>query len=332
MSKVGLEELPAGKAGERRRVLITGVTGTLGRQLAEKLMYDKKVECILGVAIDEKPYYFEDFDPRRFHYKQVNILKSRELTNLFLSDDFQSLQIDTVVHLAFLHRAEFLSPDAHVLNVEGTKHLLDRCLENGKIKKFIFKSSATVYKVRPHNPVRLTENDDLNFDPGCHPVIKDMVDAEMLCRAKMDNGHMNIVVLRPSATIGRNVHTFYNTYLESTVCLRAAGFNPMVNLIHVKDVVRAIQMAIHNKNAKGIFNIAGKETAPVADLARLAGAVDFSLPDPLIKPINRLLRLAGLTKFDASVDLDRLKYACLLDTSKARRILGFEPEHHIKFN
>ncbi len=332
MSKIGLEEPPAGKAGERRRVLITGVTGTLGRQLAERLMCDKKVENILGVAIDEKPYYFEDFDPRRFHYRQVNILKSRELTNLFLSDDFRNLQIDTVVHLAFLHRAEFLTPEAHVLNVEGTKNLLDRCIENRKIKMFIFKSSATVYKVRPHNPVRLTENDDLNFDSDCHPVIKDMVDAEMLCRAKMDNGHMNIVVLRPSATIGRNVHTFYNTYLESAVCLRAAGFNPMVNLIHVKDVVRAIQMAIHHKNAKGIFNIAGKETAPVADLARLAGAVGVSLPTPLIKPVNRLLRLAGLTKFDAGVDLDRLKYACLLDTSKAKRTLGFEPEHHIKFN
>ncbi len=321
----------AGRASEKRRVLITGVTGTLGRQLAEKLIYDKKVDHVLGIAIDERPYYFEDFDRQRFTYKQVNILKPRELTNLFLSDDFKAHEIDTVVHLAVLHRPEFTSKKTHELNIEGTKVLLDRCLEDPRIRKFIFKSSATVYKVRPHNPVRLTENDDLNFDPGAHPMIKDMVDSEMLCRAKMDSKNLQVVVLRPSATIGRNVHTFYNLYLESTVALRVAGFNPMVNLIHVKDVVRAIQLAIH-KNVKGIFNIGGKETAPLADLARLAGAVNVSLPEFILQPLNRVLRAVGMTKFEAEVDLERLKYGCLLDTSKAKKVLGFEPQHHIKFS
>lgn len=331
MSKVGLSEVSGGKPGDRRRVLITGVTSTLGRQLAEKLMYDKKVECVMGVAMDERPYYFEDFDRNRFSYKQVNLLKSREVTNLFLAEDFKARDIDTVVHLAFHHRPEFNNPKAHQLNVEGTKDLLDRCLESGKIRKFVFKSSATVYKVRPHNPVRLKENDDLNFDADCHPVIKDMVDAEMLCRAKMDNKKMGIVVLRPSATIGRNMHTFYNTYLESPICLEVAGFNPMVNLVHVKDVVRAIQLSIH-KNVKGIFNIAGKETAPVADFARLAGSVVVPLPQFVLGPVNWVLRRTGITKFDASVDIERLKFSCLLDTTKAREQLGYEPQHHIKFS
>lgn len=328
MSKIGLEKTPQGAT---RRVLITGVTSTLGRQLAEKLMYDKKVAHVMGMAVDPMPYYFEDFNPKRFTYKRVNILKARELKNLFLSEDFRNIEIDTVVHLAFHHRPEFFSRDKHELNVEGTKQLLDHCLADTKIRKFIFKSSATVYKVRPFNPVRLREEDDLNFDSDCHPVIRDMVDAEMLCRVAMDNKHMQIVVLRPSATIGRNQHGYFNTLLESPVTMRVMGFNPMVNLIHVKDVVRAIQLAIH-KNVKGIFNIGGKETAPISDLARLAGAVDLPLPPFLLKPINQALLRAGITKFDATVDMQRLRYACLLDTRKARDVLGFEPTHHIKFN
>ncbi len=319
------------RGGDKRRVLITGVTSTIGRQLAERLLHDKKVEAVLGVSRDERPYYFDDFDARRFYYKRANLLKPRELTNLFLDEDFKALKIDTVVHLAFMHRPEDTTREAHELNVEGTKSLLDKCLETQSVKKFIFKSSANVYKIRPHNPVRLKETDDLNFDPGVDPLLKDQVDADMLCRAKMDNKRVKIVVLRPSATIGRNVHTFMNTYLESAVCLRVMGFNPMVNLIHVKDVIRAIQLAIH-KSVQGIFNIAGKETAPLSDFAGLCGAASVELPESLLVPAGLLARQVGLSKFDPRTNIDRIKYACLLDTTKARDILGFEPQHHIKFN
>ncbi len=317
-------------SGDRRHVLITGVTSVIGRQLAEKLMHDKKVDTVVGVSRDARPYYFDDFNSKKFHYKQVNILKPRELTNLFLDDAFKEEKIDTVCHLAFMHRPEDTTREAHELNVEGTKNLLDKCLETPSIKKFIFKSSANVYKIRPFNSVRLKETDDLNFDSNVDPLLKDQVDADMLCRAKMDSKRMKIVILRPSATIGRNVHAFMNNYLESAVCLRVNGFNPMVNLIHVKDVIRAIQIAIH-KNVQGIFNIAGKETAPLDDFAHLGGAVTVSVPQSLVVPLGIIAKQLGLSKFDPRTNIDRVKYACLLDTNKAKEILGFEPQHHIKF-
>lgn len=318
------------RVSDRKRVLITGVTSVIGRQLAERLMHDKKVDTIIGISRDPRPYYFDDFNARKFHYKQVNILKPRELTNLFLDDTFKDAKIDTVAHLAFMHRPEDTTHEAHELNVEGTKNLLDKCLETPSIRKFIFKSSANVYKLRPFNSVRLKETDDLNFDPDVDPLLKDQVDADMLCRAKMDNRRMKIVILRPSATIGRNVHAFMNTYLESSVCMSVAGFNPMINLIHVKDVIRAIQLAIH-RNVQGIFNIAGKETAPLSDFARLCGAVTVPLPQQLVVPLGLLVKQLGLSKFDPRTNIDRIKYSCLLDTDKAKEVLGFEPQHHIKF-
>ncbi len=326
----GQEESRRRPAGDRKRVLITGVTSVIGRQLAEKLMHDKKIDSIIGISRDPRPYYFDDFNSKKFHYKQVNILKPRELTNLFLDDAFKDAKIDTVCHMAFMHRPEDTTREAHELNVEGTKNLLDKCLETPTIRKFIFKSSANVYKIRPFNSVRLKETDDLNFDTNVDPLLKDQVDADMLCRAKMDNKRMKIVILRPSATIGRNVHTFMNTYLESSVCLNVAGYNPMINLIHVKDVIRAIQIAIH-KNVQGIFNIAGKETAPLSDFAHLCGAMTFTVPQTLVVPLGLLAKQLGLSKFDPRTNIDRIKYAALLDTAKAKDVLGFEPQHHIKF-
>lgn len=317
---------------QKKNVLITGVTGTVGSRLAEALYYDKNVGVIIGVALGAKPYYFNQFDERRFIYKNMNILKPREITNLFVSSDFVEAEINTVVHLAFFNRVsggrEIESH--HTLNVEGTKNLLDKCIENGKITKFVFKSSDVVYKIRPHNPIYLDENADLNFDSRVDPWIKDRVDADMICRSKMDNGRMNIVILRMSNIIGRMVSSQMNAYFDSPVTFRAMGFNPLINLIHMEDVIQAIQLAIH-KNVKGVFNIAGADTAPISTFGELNQSRMISLPAPLLGPLNTALRRLGLTKYYYSVDADRLKYSVLLDTTRAQKELGFRPRSHVYF-
>jgi len=318
--------------GRKKNVLITGVTGTVGSQLAEALYYDKRVGVIIGVALGAKPYYFNQFDERRFIYKNMNILKSREITNLFLSNDFAEATINTVVHLAFFNR--IYKPGSreshHSLNVEGTRDLLDKCIESPSVTKFIFKSSDVVYKIRPHNPIYLDENADLNFDTAVDPWIKDRVDADMICRSKMDNGRMNIVILRMSNIIGRMVSSQMNAYFDSPVTLSAMGFNPLINLIHMEDVIKAIQLAIH-KHVRGVFNIAGADTAPISTFGELNRSRMISLPAPALGPVNSIFRKLGLTKYYYSVDADRLKYSVLLDTQRARKELGFLPKSHVYF-
>jgi UDP-glucose 4-epimerase len=239
------------KAGSRsrkkRNVLITGVTGTLGSRLAEALYYDKNIGIIFGAALGAKPYYFNQFDTKRFIYKNLNILRTRDLTNLFLAGDFRDANIDTVVHLAFFNRVGRTKGKGsdHNVNVEGTQNLLDKCIDSGTVKKFIFKSSDVVYKIRPHNPIYLDENGDLNFDPTVDPWIKDRVDADMICQSKMDNRRIQVVILRFSNIIGRLVSSQLNAYFDSPLVFRAMGFNPLINLIHMDDVVAAIQLAIY---------------------------------------------------------------------------------------
>ena len=319
--------------GRKQNVLITGVTGTLGSRLAEALYYDKSVGVIFGVALGSKPYYFNQFDSNRFRYKNLNILKQRDLTNLFLSSDFKEAKINTVVHLAFMNRIVSGSREKksfNTLNVEGTRDLLDKLIESGSVTKFIFKSSDVVYKIRPHNPIYLDENADLNFDTDVDPWIKDRVDADMICQSKLDNRKVNIVILRFSNIIGRMVSSQMNAFFDSPLNFRALGFNPLINLIHMEDVVQAIQLAI-KKNVKGIFNIAGADTAPISTFAEINRSRMFSLPGILLRPSNAVLRRLGLTRYYYSVDADRLRYSVLLDTAKAERDLGFRPRSHVYF-
>ncbi len=321
-----------GSGGRKRNVLITGVTGTLGSRLAEALYYDKNVGVIIGAALGAKPYYFNQFDTKRFIYKNMNILKSRDLTNLFLSTDFKEAQINTVVHLAFFNRVSKSKEKGsfHSLNVEGTSNLLDKCIETGAVNKVIFKSSDVVYKIRPHNPIYLDENADLNFGTDVDPWIKDRVDADMICQSKMDSKGIHIVILRFSNIIGRMVSSQLNAYFDSPLVFKTMGFNPLINLIHMEDVVAAIQLAIH-KNVKGIFNIAGADTAPISTFAEINRSRMVALPEPFLGPVNTVMRKLGMTQYYYSVDKDRLKYSVLLDTRKAAKTLGFKPRSHVYF-
>jgi len=317
------------RTSEQKNVLISGVTSSIGRNLALLLYKDKRVGKILGVAKGEKPYYFNDLDPKKFIYRNCNILKYRELKDLFLSKTFKKADINAVVHLAFVNRVSS-SMEVHDLNVKGTKELLEMCEATGQIKKFIFKSSDVVYKIRPHNPIYLDENAELNFDPHVDPWIKDRVDADMICRSFMDSKTMNIIILRMSNIIGRNVVGQLNSYYDSKPVIKTLGFNPMINLLHMRDVIQAIMLAFF-RNVKGIYNIAGADTAPLSVFAELSGRTIVSVPEPLMGPVNWLQRKLGLTTYYYSVDKDRQKYSALLDFSKAEKDLGFKPEGRIEF-
>lgn len=315
---------------EKKNVLITGVTSSIGRNLATHLYNHRRIGVIFGVGkMKDKPYYFNDFDSKRFIYRNCNILKYRDLKNLFLSKSFKNAKINTVIHLAFHNKVQ-RGEDVHRLNVIGTKNLIENCLASKRITKFVFKSSDVVYKLRPHNPIFLDENADLNFDPTADQWIKDRVDADMICRTYMDSKNIKIVILRMTNIIGRNIVGQFNAYFDSKPIFKTLGFNPMINLIHMKDVIQAVTLA-SLKNTKGIYNIAGQDTAPISTFAELNNATCISIPEQLLGPLNWLQRKMGLTNYYYSVDRERQKYTALLDISKAKRELGFKPQGRIEF-
>ena len=315
--------------GKKLNILISGVTTTIGRNLAIHLASNDLVGTILGVGHHDKPDCFNNLPKDKFTYEKCDILKSRELKNLFNSKILHAAHINSVVHLAF-HNQPLRGEDNHRLNVEGTRDFLGQCIEMPGISKFVFKSSDIVYELTPHNPVYLDENAPLNFDPGVDPWIKDRVDADMICRGFMDNERAKIVILRMSNIIGRNVVSQFNTYFDSKPVIKTMGFDPLVNLLHMKDAILALTLALI-KPVQGIYNIGGLNTAPVSVFAKLNGRGLISLPEPLMGLANLVQRIFGLTKYYYNVDRDRQKYSALLDITRAKRELGYEPRRRIEF-
>jgi UDP-glucose 4-epimerase len=324
---------PAAARGKRPlAVLVTGATSGLGRVLTRYLYYDDDVRFVLATGREPKPYFFDQYDPAKFHYARLDITRGRELKNLFYSDLVKDVGIDAVVHMAIRNRADERSPEsAHRLNVQGTRNMLEFALETDSIRKFVFTSSHIVYRADPMNPVFLDEESDLNFDLGIARWTKDRVDADLMCRSKMDDPRLKIVVLRYSNIYGRGINRFMYSWLNSPLSPHPLGFDPMINLLHPRDAVRAIQLSLAHRDVAGVFNVVGKETGPLSAIARSNGTRTIGLPgDVTLRAFNRLQRLVGASQFHYEVDPSRLYYPCMLDGRKAQRVLGYEPLNHVE--
>lgn len=318
-----------GTRNEKLSVLVTGITSSVGRHLAHRLYHDRRIGYLVGTAFEDEPAVFRDWDRKRFRYVKTNILKHREVVNLFRSSSFKRAKVRAVIHLAFIPRPSTRHETAHRVNVDGTRRLLDQCQASPTVRQFMFKSSDVVYRRGPQEPVFLDENAELNFDPHADPWVRDRVDADMICRTAMDSTKLNVAVLRLPPVIGTSPGVRMNAFFDSELQFRELGFNPLINLIHISDVIRAFEAALF-RNVKGVFNIPGGDTAPLSTLAEVVHLPLVPVPGPLLGPINWLLRKTGKTSYYYPVDRESMRYSGLMDGAKAQRVLGYAPRSFLK--
>ena len=89
------------------------------------------------------------------------------------------------------------------------------------------------------------------------------------------------------------------------VIVKPMGYDPMVNPIHAWDVEEILKAVVF-KNLSGIFNIAGPDIAPLSVFLRLSGKPCIGIPGGILTAANFLLRQLGVTKYDYTVNADRL--------------------------
>ncbi|MCP4448003.1 MAG: hypothetical protein GY811_22110 [Myxococcales bacterium] len=108
------------------------------------------------------------------------------------------------------------------------------------------------------------------------------------------------------------------------MCLRPAGYNPIVNVASVQDIAMAICAALGNEE-QGVFNIPGADTLPPAKLVENFGKASVHIPGPLIAPLYRLR--TGVLRTEFRYDLNRARFHLngVLDGRRAEALLGYTP-------
>ena len=301
-------------AAPRKKIVITGIAGRLGRLLAKQLHRTGSYEII---GIDRRPF---DDKPADVIHKRVDI-RSRGTR-----DVFRSQRIDALVHLGLMHDPRRSRRTHHQWNVVATQHLLEYC-QLYRVPKVVMASSAAVYGPRPENPQFLTEDSPLlaaQDDPGS----LSLVEADMLANSffwKYREG--STVILRPVHILGQVVNAASN-YLRMDRIPVLMGYDPMMQVIHEADVVDAVALAL-GKGVRGIYNITGPGEVPISVLIREAGKPTFPIPHPVAPLVSKLFWNLGLAPFRGT-ELNHLRYVCMVDGTRAREELGFKATRTIK--
>jgi UDP-glucose 4-epimerase len=289
-------------------VVVTGICGRLGRDLSRVLHRKRKV-----IGVDRRAFVDPPGDVE--HHK-LDIRSSR-------ARDIFRHGVSAVVHLGVMHDPHESSVEHHDFNVVGLQKVLEY-VDLYKIPKLVLLSSANVYGPRPDNPQLIREDAPL-LGAGPFSDIRDLVELDMLVSAFFWRAPATeTVILRPAHILG-TVKNAPSNYLRLDVVPTLLGFDPMMQIVHQRDVVSAIERALE-PGVRGIFNIGGPEPVPLSKAIGLLGRRMVAVPHPLATAAVKNLFRFRLTKFPAP-ELDFIRYVCMVDDTKARAELGYAPAH-----
>src|SRR3981081_1425654 len=225
----------------RDTVLITGISGNLGRTLARILHRTGRV-----AGLDRRPFAGK---PKDLELHQLDIRKKK------VEDVFRTGEIKALLHIAIMHDPRRSQGEHPSFNVLGTKAVLEYAAKYG-VEKVVVLSSTNVYGPRPDNDNFLTEDAPLlgsqNF-----PDIRDLIEVDMYAQQYMwKPPEVETVILRPVHIVGPHVRNAPSNYLRVKRPWVLAGFDPMVQLLHEEDACRALELALKPRG-RGGYHIVG---------------------------------------------------------------------------
>lgn len=309
-------------------VLVTGATTPLGIELICELIADEAVDSVLAVGAERA-----DRTPRlpptdKLRYLARDLTRARDIRDLLFSEA-RELGVRTIVHAAH-HRATDEGKKVHRLNVESTRLLLELAERHPTIERFVFRSHADVYQVDHDQPTFIEETHPLRIAARMPQWVRDRVEADVTVCMRMGMSELSIAVLRCSEVFAPNVGSQLHDYLQSRVCFRPLGFDPMLQLMAPKDAVTALHLAVTG-DAEGVFNIPGKDVLPLSRAIEEAGRRAVAVPGPLLTPLYGARRFALGTQFRYGLNAWRFHFGGILDGRRAEEVLGYEPSHWVSW-
>jgi UDP-glucose 4-epimerase len=301
-------------------VLVTGASTPIGEGLLRRLASDPRVDHVLGVWPREGAS--GPLLPR-VSYVRADLTRERDLRNL-LFGVVRELGTRTLIHAAHHRAARDRGRRVHALNVESTRTLLRLAERHPTLERFILRSFADVYQVRPSRATVLTEDHPLDMSPHAPQWVRDRVEAELVVGLRMGISKLGIAILRCAECLHPECGSQLFDYLSSNVCFTPLGFNPMLNLLSLEDIVDALSRAVFS-DAQGVFNIPGHDTLPLSRAVRAAGRLPIPAPGPLLHPLYGLRALTRRTDFRYDQNTHRFHFGGILDGTRAREVLGYTP-------
>jgi nucleoside-diphosphate-sugar epimerase len=291
-------------------VAVTGVAGYLGRRLLSLFDADQRVERVVGIDIAE-PLVVSP----KLEFHQMDVRDAR-LAKILPG-------VDAVVHLAFQVDPIRDEAEMRLLNVDGTRNVLEAAGATG-VRKLVYASSATVYGAHPDNDFPLTESSPLranqDFSSAWHKL-----ETERLIEAfSEDHPDVVVTVLRPAIVFGANVQNFISRMLEAPRVTTVKGYEPPLQLVHEEDVASALHLAI-TMDIPGAYNVSADGWLTADEVIELSGKKRVELPEAVAFSLAERMWKVGLTEAPPG-ELHYVMHPWVVDNAKLRAV-GWAPAH-----
>jgi nucleoside-diphosphate-sugar epimerase len=256
------------------KVLVTGVTGFIGSQLAEKLLHEGY--AVAGLV---RPCASRDLRPIRHLLEDITLLTCDLASYASVANTVRSADPQIIFHLGALSpvRYSFEHPFQYQeTNLMGTINLVHSLLEmpDAKNRKLIAASTAEVYGIQEREPFKET----LPLNPTS-PYAVSKAAMDMYLRMASSAYSLNCTILRPTNSYGRKFETgFIVEYLVTTMLKGARAYvgapDSIRDYMHVDDHVSAYMLAAEKQTASGeVYNAGSGRGIPNKDLALLIAKI-----------------------------------------------------------
>ncbi|WP_199527035.1 NAD-dependent epimerase/dehydratase family protein [Pseudoalteromonas sp. bablab_jr004] len=295
----------------RTRVLITGATGFIGRNLVKSLNECYEISAL--VRHELKPNTNIDF---------INVGEFSRKTNL--KDAFSN--IDIVIHLAAKAHITNTnldnSPESYKdINIDFTLKLAKHASACG-VKRFIFLSSVGVLGVSNVIPFN-------GFDKPS-PIENYSISklhAELALKKITAETNLQYVIIRPPLVYGKGAPGNFGTLLKvakKNLPLPLGAINNRRSFVSIDNLVNLIITCIdHPHAANQTFLVSDDEDISTSDLLKKLTLAAGKKPWLLPMPVSFLKFLAAIVGKKAAVD--RFSSSLTVDIEHTKKTLNWKP-------
>jgi len=308
------------------KVIITGATGFLGRNLAESL-HDDGVDV---VATGRTRSVGDELSGQGMAFLPADILDAEGLEGVFASGD-------CVVHCAGRYGDWGSYDDFHRDNVVGTRNVVRACDRHG-IRKLIFISTPSMY-YDGKDRLDIAESEPLPEQTMCYGKTKRIAELELL--ALRERGY-RVIILRPRAVYGPHDNTIVPRILRMAKKRRMPMVNhgrALVDITYVGNFVDVVRASLNagDEAWNEVYNVSNGDPMRVRDwFQQVLDIFDrpfrpLNVPEPAARAVAMGMEWASRLPFgpkEPSLTRFSVGYmakSMTMSIAKAKEKLGWSP-------
>jgi nucleoside-diphosphate-sugar epimerase len=312
-------------------VAVTGPTGEIGKPFIRALERSRDVTRILGMA--RRPFEPAAHGWKKTEYRRGDITNRADVDALVAG-------ADVVVHLAFIVLEA--SDGTRDINLQGSRNVFEAARDAG-VRRLVYTSSVAAYGFHEDNPDVLDET----IPPRgteTFPYSAQKAELEATLHRVLDGSDLDAYVFRPCIVAGPDARMLVRALpyvrlgerlpgavralFDMVPILRPVLPDPGIpfQLVHHDDVATALRSAVLGRGTPGVYNLAGEGQMTFKDLADALGWYSVPVPELAIDATAEIVARLPFLPAEARW-IEAARTPVLLDTTRARRELGWRPKH-----